>query len=92
MPKDSESILESMYTNEHWEWELWRHPDGHAYYLKGWPMNKGEFGKPNTPGVESTVMETLHFLMSNWMPRDVIADVASERPDMLKSLDLGSLV
>jgi hypothetical protein len=38
--------------------------------------------------VALTVMETFHFLMSNWMPRDVIADVAFERPDLLKSLDL----
>lgn len=53
-------------------------------------MNDGEFGKPNTPGVALTVMETFHFLMNNWMPRDVLADVAFERPDMLKSLELPS--
>jgi hypothetical protein len=88
LPKDSEPILESTYFNEHWEWELWRHPDGHAYYLKVWPIDKGQFSKPNTPSVALTVMETFHFLMSNWMPRDVIADVAFERPDLLKSLDL----
>jgi len=88
LPRDSECILESMYTNENWEWELWRHPDGHAYYLKVWPFNEGKFGKRNTPCVELTVMETFHFLISNWMPRDVIADLAFERPDMLKSFDL----
>ena len=44
--------------------------------------------KPNTPGVTLTVMETTHFLMSNWMPPDVLADMAFERPDMLKSFDL----
>jgi len=77
-----------MCTNEHWEWELWRHPDGHCYYLKVWPMNEGIFGQRKTPGAELTVMETFQFLMSNWMPRDVMADLAFERPDLLKSLDL----
>lgn len=75
--------------NEHWEWELWRHPDGHCYYLKAWPMNDGDFGKPHTPGAVLSVMETFQFLMSNWMPRDVIADLLFERPDMAKALDLG---
>lgn len=88
LAEDSECIQDSMCMNEHWEWELWRHPDGHCYYLKVWPMNSGDFGKPNTPGVALTVMETFHFLMNNWMPRDVLADLAFERPDMLKSLDL----
>lgn len=88
LPEDSECIQDSMCMNEHWEWELWRHPDGHCYYLKVWPMNSSAFGKPNTPGVALTVMETFHFLMNNWMPRDVLADLAFERPDMLKSLDL----
>jgi len=55
-PKDSEPILESTYFNEHWEWELWRRPDGHAYYLKVWPFNEAKFGKRNTPGVKLTVM------------------------------------
>ena len=86
--EDSESIQDSMCTNEHWEWELWRHPDGHCYYLKVWPMNEGIFGQRKTPGAELTVMETFQFLMSNWMPRDVMADLAFERPDLLKSLDL----
>jgi len=88
LPEDSQSILESTYFNEHWEWELWRDPDGHSYYLKVWPIDKGEFAKPNTPGVALSVMESFHFLMSNWMPRGVLADVAFERPDMLKSLEL----
>ena len=34
-------------------------------------------------------METFQFLISNWMPRDVIADLIFENPDMVKSLDLG---
>ena len=33
-------------------------------------------------------METFQFLISNWMPRDVIADLIFERPDMMKSPDL----
>jgi len=52
------------------------------------PLDEGKFGKPNTPGAALTVMETFQFLMSNWMPRDVLADLAFERPDLLKSLDL----
>ena len=88
LPEGSENIQDSMGANEHWEWQLWRHPDGHCYYLKVWPMDKGEFAAPNTPGAALTVMETFHFLMTNWMPRDVIADLIFERPDMLKSLDL----
>jgi len=88
LPEDSECILESMYTNEHWEWELWRHPDGHCYYLKVWPADEADPGQSNTPGATLTVMETFQFLISNWMPRDVIADLIFERPDMVKSLDL----
>ena len=34
LPEDSECILESMYTNEHWEWELWRQPDGRVLSSK----------------------------------------------------------
>jgi hypothetical protein len=82
LPKGSECLQDSMYTNEHWDWELWRHPDGHCYYLKVWPIDEGKFGKPNTPGVKLTVMETFHFLMTNWVPRDVLVDLALERPDM----------
>ncbi len=51
-------------------------------------MDEGKFGQPKTPGVVLTVMETFQFLMSNWMPRDVIADLIFEHPDMLKSRDL----
>jgi len=31
-------------------------------------------------------METYHFLMNQWTPRDVLADPAFERPGLLKSL------
>ena len=88
LPEGSENIQDSMGANEHWEWQLWRHPDGHCYYLKVWPMDQGGFGQPNTPGAALTVLETFHFLMTNWMPRDVLIDLALERPDVLKSLDL----
>ena len=36
LPEDSEAIQDSMSTKENWEWELWRHPEGHCYYLKVW--------------------------------------------------------
>jgi hypothetical protein len=51
-------------------------------------MDDGEFGKPNTPGAALTVMEAFQFLISNWMPRDVITDLVFERPDLVKSLKL----
>lgn len=90
LPEGSESILESMYSNEHWEWELWREPEGHCYYLKVWPFDGGggHYGNLSTPAVALTVSETFHFLMTNWMPREVIADLAFERPDLVKSFDL----
>jgi hypothetical protein len=90
LPEDSESILESIYTNEHWDWELWRDPDGHQYFLKVWPVDKGKYNQPKTPGVALTLMETFQFLMTNWMPRDVIADLTFECPKLLKSLQLPS--
>ena len=76
LPEGAESILESMYGNEHWEWELWRQPDGQRYFLKVWPFNEGAFGKPDTPGLALTLAETFQFLMTNWMPREVLADLA----------------
>jgi hypothetical protein len=88
LPEGSENIQDSLGANEHWEWQLWRHPDGHGYYLKVWPMDQGEFRAPNPTGAALTVMETFQFLISNWMPRDVIADLIFERPDMMKSPDL----
>ena len=88
LPEDSESVQDSMYVNEHWEWELWRHPEGHCYYLKVWRMNQAEFGQPATPGAMLSVLETFQFLMSNLMPRDVIADLAFERPDLVQSFKL----
>ena len=88
MEAGSEIILESMFNHEHWEWELWRHPDGHCYYLKHWPFNQGKFGNPKTPGLELTVMEAFQFLMANWMPRDVVADMMFEHADLFKSMVL----
>ena len=73
-----------MSTNDSWEWELWRHPEGHCYYLKIWPMDKGDFGNIKTPAAQLTVMEAFQFLLSNWMPRDVIADLAFEHPELVK--------
>jgi hypothetical protein len=88
LPEDSEAIQDSMSTKENWEWELWRHPEGHCYYLKIWPLNEGHFDNPNTPGAELSVMEAFQFLLTNWMPRDVIADLAFERPDLVKPFEL----
>lgn len=86
LPEDSEAIQDSMSTKENWEWELWRHPEGHCYYLKVWPMDEGHLDDPNTPGAELSVMEAFQFLLTNWMPRDVFADVIFEHPDIVKSL------
>jgi hypothetical protein len=74
MPEGSECILESTYFNEHWEWELWRQPDGNRYFIKAWPMDEGKFSNPNTPGAALTVAETFQFLMTNWMPQIVLDD------------------
>ena len=84
LPEESEAIQDSMSTNDSWEWELWRHPEGHCYYLKVWPMDKGDFGNINTPAAQLTVIEAFQFLLSNWMPRDVIADLAFEHPELVK--------
>ena len=88
LPEDSEPIQESMATKEDWEWELWRHPEGHCYYLKVWPMDDGDFGNASTPGAELSVMEAFRFLLANLMPRDVVADVIFEHPDIVKALAL----
>jgi len=64
LPEESEAIQDSMSTNDSWEWELWRHPEGHCYYLKVWPMGKGDFGNIKTPAAQLTVMEAFHFLLS----------------------------
>jgi hypothetical protein len=60
--------------------------DGHSYYLKLWPMGEADFDNPKTPGVELSVMETFQFLFTNWMPRDVTADLICDHPDILKPL------
>lgn len=76
--------MESPHSNRNWKWELWRAPKGRSYFLKVWPTNKGSFGKRETPGVALTVMETLHFLMSNRMPREFIVDMALAHPELTK--------
>lgn len=86
MPKGSESVLESTYFNEHWEWELWRQPDGKRYFLKAWPMDEGKFSDPNTPGAALTVAEAFQFLMTNWMPQIVLDDHFAQHANDLKGL------
>jgi hypothetical protein len=88
LPEESEAIQDSMSTKESWEWELWRHPEGHCYYLKVWPMDEADYDNASTPGAELTVMEAFQFLLTNWMPRDVIADLTFERPDLVKPFEL----
>jgi len=51
-------------------------------------MDKGDFGNISTPGVELTMMETFRFLLANWMPRDVTADLIFEHPETLKAFTL----
>ena len=41
LPEDSEAIQDSMSTKESWEWELWRHPEGHCYYLTRAALSTG---------------------------------------------------
>ena len=48
-----------MSTKESWEWELWRHPEGHCYYLKVWPMDEADYDNVSTPGAELTVIRVL---------------------------------
>ena len=86
LPEDSEAIQDSMSTKENWEWEFWRHPEGHCYYLMVWPMHEADYDNVSTPGAELTVMEAFQFLLTNWMPRDVFADVIFEHPDIVKTL------
>ncbi len=82
-----------MSRKDNWEWEVWRHPEGHCYYLKVWPMDQdqsgeSQFGNISTPAAQLTVMEAFQFLFTNWMPRDVTADLAFERPDLVKPFEL----
>jgi hypothetical protein len=88
LPEDSEAIQDSMSTKENWEWELWRHPEGHCYHLKIWPMDESDFDNPSTPAAQLSVMEAFQFLLTNWMPRDVLADVIFEHPDLVKAIGL----
>jgi hypothetical protein len=86
LPEESQVIQDSMSTNANWEWELWRHPEGYRYCLKIWPIDEADFGNPDTAGAELSVMEAFQFLLTNWMPRDVITDLICDHPDMVKSL------
>ena len=88
LPEESEAIQDSMSTKENWEWELWRHPEGHCYYLKVWPIDEADYGNAGSPGAELTVMEAFQFLLTNWMPRDVIADLTFDHPELVKPFDL----
>jgi hypothetical protein len=87
LPEDSEPLRSDTCTSERWVWELWRHPDGHCYYLKVWLQDEAELENPDTPGAALTVKEAFQFLLHNWMPRDVIADLIFEHPDMVRSLN-----
>ena len=51
-------------------------------------MDEADYGNVSNPGAELTVMEAFQFLLSNWMPRDVIADLTFERPDLVKPFEL----
>lgn len=86
LPEDSEAIQDSAATKDNWEWELWRDPEGHCYYLKIWPMGEGHFGKLSTPAAALSVMEAFQFLFTNWMPREVTADLICDHPELIKSL------
>jgi hypothetical protein len=83
-PKGSETVLESFYGSENWEWELWRQPDGKRYFLKIWPFNEGKFSNPKTPGVALSVTEAFQFLMTNWMPRVIYQDMEAICPEFAK--------
>jgi len=85
LPEESEAIQDSVATKENWEWELWRHPEGHCYYLKIWPMGESDLDNPGTPGAPLTVMEAFQFLFTNWIPCDVTADLIFEHPELVKA-------
>lgn len=90
IPENSECVQDSMFTNEHWEWELWRQPDGRRYFLTVIRLNVEEFVVPRLPGVALTVMEAFQFLMTNWMPPSVLADVIAQIPSALRNLETGT--
>ncbi len=88
LPEDSEPLRSDTCTSERWVWELWRDPDGHWYFLKVWSQDEADPENPDTPGAALTVMEAFQFLLHNWMPRDVIADLIFDHPDMVRCLNL----
>jgi len=86
LPEDSEAIQDSMSTKENRDWERRRHPEAHCSYLKIWPTDEDDLGSASTPGAALAVMEAFQFLFTNWMPREVTADLICDHPDMVKSL------
>ena len=86
IPEGSECVQDSMHTNELWEWELWRQPDGQRYYLTVIRLDVEEFVWPRPPGLALTVLDTFQFLMTNWMPPSLVADLAAQIPAAFKGL------
>jgi hypothetical protein len=86
IPDGSECVQDSMFTNEHWEWELWRQPDGQCYYLTVIRKDIEEFVVPRLPGVALTVHETFLFLMANLMPAIIISDLTRQLPSFLQDI------
>jgi hypothetical protein len=68
LPEDSEPLRSDTCTSERWVWELWRHPDGHCYYIKAWPQDEADPENPDTPGAALTVM----FLASPGVTRPLL--------------------
>jgi hypothetical protein len=86
IPEGSECVQDSMFTNEHWEWELWRQPDGRRYFLVVIRKDIEEFVVPRPPGVALTVPETFQFLMTNLMPAIVLSDLTKRLPTFLQDI------
>jgi hypothetical protein len=89
IPEGSECVQDSMLTNEHWEWELWRQPDGRRYFLAVIHNGTQEFVSPRSLGLALTVTEAFQFLMSNWMPPIVLSDITAQIPSALRDIETG---
>lgn len=46
---------------------------------------KSDLDNRGTPGAALTVMEAFQFLPTNWMPRDVTADLIFEHPELVRA-------
>jgi hypothetical protein len=90
IPEGSECIQDSMSTNEHWEWALWRQPDGQKYFLAVIRKSDEEFAWPRSPAVALTVPEAFQFLMTNWMPAILLADLTAQLPSFLREMTSGT--